>query len=83
VGHHGSAYSSSPRFVAAVHPKFALVSVGRHNLIGHPAATTLATLRSAGAQTYRTDICGATIVEAGLNVRSTTMLRCSVELQHP
>jgi competence protein ComEC len=76
VGHHGSAYSSAPTFVAAVHPKFAFISVGRHNLFGHPAAATLATLRSAGGSTYRTDLCGATIVEAGMNVRITTTLDC-------
>lgn len=45
VGHHGSAYSSTSTFLAAVHPRYALISVGRHNLFGHPAATTLATLR--------------------------------------
>jgi competence protein ComEC len=77
VGHHGSAYSLARGFVAAVHPRYALVSVGRHNLFGHCASTTLATLRSAGAETCRTDLCGATIVEAGMNVRSTTILRCS------
>jgi hypothetical protein len=60
-------------------PGYALISVGRHNVFGHPAATTLATLRSAGAETYRTDLCGATIVEAGMNMRSTTNLRCSAE----
>ncbi len=79
VGHHGSAYSSAPGFAVAVHPKYALISVGRHNLFGHPAATTLATLRSAGAQMYRTDLCGAVIVEAGMEIRSTTILRCSAE----
>ena len=79
VGHHGSAYSSATNFVAAVHPSYALISVGRHNVFGHPAATTRATLRSAGAETYRTDLCGATIVEAGTTLRSTTMLRCSAE----
>jgi competence protein ComEC len=36
VGHHGSAYSSSPEFIAAVHPRYAIISVGRHNLFGHP-----------------------------------------------
>ena len=77
VGHHGSAYSSSPSFVAAVRPGYALISVGRHNVFGHPAATTLTTLRKAGAETYRTDLCGATIVEAGMNVRRTTIMRCS------
>jgi competence protein ComEC len=76
VGHHGSAYSSAPDFIAAVHPRYAVISAGRHNLFGHPAAATLATLRSAGAETYRTDLCGAAIVAAGMNTGSTTMLRC-------
>jgi beta-lactamase superfamily II metal-dependent hydrolase len=76
VGHHGSAYSSAPSFVAAVHPRYALISVGRHNLFGHPAAATLATLRNAGATAYRTDLCGAIIVEAGTNTRASTRLSC-------
>jgi competence protein ComEC len=77
VGHHGSAYSSAPGFVAAVHPKSALISVGRHNLFGHPAATTITTLHSAGAMVYRTDLCGAISVEPGPDVRTTTVLHCS------
>jgi len=44
VGHHGSAYSSSPEFIAAVHPRYAIISVGRHNLFGHPAPLTIETL---------------------------------------
>ena len=79
VGHHGSAYSSSPAFVAAVRPKYALISVGRHNLFGHPAATTLATLRDAGAPAYRTDRCGAITVEAGKSVPVSTSLSCRPE----
>ncbi len=79
VGHHGSAYSSSPGFIAAVRPRVAVISVGRHNLFGHPAVMTLATLRSAGVRTYRTDLCGAIIIEAETNLRSTTILRCSAE----
>ena len=76
VGHHGSKFSSAPGFVAAVHPRYALVSAGRHNLFGHPAATTLATLRAAGAAVYRTDLCGAIIVESGTEPRTTTTLGC-------
>jgi beta-lactamase superfamily II metal-dependent hydrolase len=79
VGHHGSAYSSAPGFIAAVSPRYALISVGRHNLFGHPAASTLSTLRSAGTETYRTDLCGATIVRAETNVSTTTNLSCSAE----
>ncbi len=55
VGHHGSAYSSTPDFIEAVHPKYALISVGRHNLFGHPAPQTLRTLQQMGARVYRTD----------------------------
>jgi competence protein ComEC len=76
VGHHGSAYSSAPGFVAAVYPRFAVISVGRHNPFGHPAAMTLATLRSVGATSYRTDLCGAVTLEAGTNTRALTALRC-------
>ena len=62
VGHHGSAYGSTPGFVTAAHPHYAIVCVGRHNLFGHPAPQTLATLRKAGAAIYRTDENGAVTV---------------------
>ena len=55
VGHHGSAYGSSPEFIAAVHPRFAIISVGRHNMFGHPAPSTIETLQHYGATVYRTD----------------------------
>lgn len=59
VGHHGSHYSSSPAFITAVHPKYAIISVGRHNMFGHPAPSTLETLQRFGARVYRTDEDGA------------------------
>jgi competence protein ComEC len=31
VGHHGSPYASTPAFISTVHPKLAVISVGRHN----------------------------------------------------
>ena len=55
VGHHGSAYSGSPAFIAAVHPQYAIISVGRHNMFGHPAPSTVETLQRFGARVYRTD----------------------------
>jgi competence protein ComEC len=58
VGHHGSAYSSTPEFLAVVHPKIAIISCGRHNVFGHPSPQTLAALHAAGAATYRTDVNG-------------------------
>jgi competence protein ComEC len=76
VGHHGSAYSSTPAFIAAIHPRYALISVGRHNLFGHPAQTTLATLQQLGATIYRTDRCGAIAVDARPAITIAPTLSC-------
>ncbi|HEY1869042.1 MAG TPA: ComEC/Rec2 family competence protein, partial [Candidatus Cybelea sp.] len=62
VGHHGSAYSSTWAFIESVHPRYAIISVGRHNLFGHPAPSTLETLQRAGAKIYRTDENGAVTI---------------------
>lgn len=40
-------------------PRYAIISVGRRNLFGHPAPSTIETLRRLGAQAYRTDDIGA------------------------
>ncbi|HRC86216.1 MAG TPA: ComEC/Rec2 family competence protein, partial [Thermoanaerobaculia bacterium] len=69
VAHHGSRFSSSPRFLAAVAPRLALISVGAGNLYGHPAASTLERLRSAGAQAWRTDVSGGVRVRLGSSGR--------------
>lgn len=58
VGHHGSAYSSTPAFLAAVHPKVAIISCGLHNVFGHPSPRTLEALDLIGAQVHRTDLGG-------------------------
>ena len=59
VGHHGSATSTSDEFLRAVNPKYAMISVGKHNRYRHPAAATLKRLTDAGVETYRTDEHGA------------------------
>jgi beta-lactamase superfamily II metal-dependent hydrolase len=74
VGHHGSRYASTAAFVAAVHPRIAIISVGRHNPFGHPAPATIAEWSVIGAHLLRTDQCGAISLVAGV---STTMLRCT------
>ncbi len=55
VGHHGSAGSSGEDFLNAVMPEVAVISVGSENLFGHPSASALARLRSAGTAVFRTD----------------------------
>ncbi len=64
IGHHGSAYSSSAQFIGAVHPSYGVISVGRHNMFGHPAPSTIATLEQAGIRVYRTDENAAVTVES-------------------
>jgi competence protein ComEC len=75
VGHHGSAYSSTEAFIDAVHPRCAIISVGRRNLFGHPSPSTLQTLQRAGAKIYRTDEDGAiTITSDGRSLRVSPLL---------
>lgn len=82
VGHHGSAYGSSPEFIEAVAPRYAIISVGRHNLFGHPAPSTLATLERFGAKTYRTDENGAvTIVTDGRSEAISSMLTATGSIE--
>lgn len=59
VGHHGSITSSIPELLAAVHPQFAVISVGRHNLFGHPRHEVIERLAEDGIRSYRTDMSGA------------------------
>jgi competence protein ComEC len=63
VAHHGSRTSSTARFVAAVRPAIAVVSVGARNAYGHPDGPTLARLAEAGADVARTDRDGAVVLE--------------------
>jgi competence protein ComEC len=57
VAHHGSSFQE-PRFLDAVDPAVALVSVGLHNDYGHPNASLLARLARGGARVLRTDQSG-------------------------
>lgn len=64
VGHHGSSSSSSQGFVAAVSPKFAVISCGAGNSYGHPTSQTLSTLSGFGVEILRTDIDGTVVFES-------------------
>ena len=54
VSHHGSRYSSNIRFLKAVTPEAAVISVGDNNY-GHPSEKTLQRLLAVGADIWRTD----------------------------
>ena len=70
VPHHGSRSSSSPEFIAAVKPRYAIVPVGYRSRFGHPAPEVLERYRSAGVRLFRTDLDGAATVRLGASLPS-------------
>lgn len=70
VGHHGSDTSSSPAFIAAVRPTWAVISVGADNAFGHPRPQIVDRFLAAGAEICRTDEDGAIVFYSdGAHVR--------------
>jgi competence protein ComEC len=59
VAHHGSKTSTTDAFLAAAHPAYAAISVGRDNSFGHPSPEVTDRLAAAGVRFYRTDRDGA------------------------
>ena len=62
VSHHGSRYQDLA-FMAALHPRISIISVGAGNTYGHPAVQTLDALARLGSEVVRTDIDGAIAVQ--------------------
>ena len=62
VCHHGSRYQDLA-FMAALHPRISIISVGVGNTYGHPAVQTLDALARLGSEVLRTDIDGAIAVQ--------------------
>jgi len=76
VAHHGSSTSSTPEFLAAVHPGYAVISVGYHNTYGFPRSTVLERLQQAHVKTWRTDQFGAvTFLLDGNEVETSNMFQ--------
>lgn len=65
VPHHGSRTSSTPDFIAAVAPTWAVIPVGYRSRFGHPNADVVERYRAAGAQLVRTDLEGAVSITLG------------------
>jgi competence protein ComEC len=59
IAHNGSKSSSTPGFLSAVRPRYAVISVGARNSFGHPRREVLERLGAMGVSTYRTDTLGA------------------------
>lgn len=58
VGHHGSLSSSTEKYVDAISPEVAVISVGRDNEYGFPTQHVLDTFTGRDIKVYRTDISG-------------------------
>lgn len=63
VPHHGSKTSSTPAFVTAVHPGYAVITSGYRNRFGHPKEEVVERYRAAGSELLRSDEDGAILVE--------------------
>lgn len=64
VSHHGSSTSSSPEFIQAVSPRYAVISCGKNNDYGHPHKETLDLLEKQGIRVLRTDQLGTIVIES-------------------
>lgn len=78
VAHHGSDFSSSAGFLAAVQPSIAVISVGSGNRYGHPGAQAMDRLEKSGAALYRTDRHGQiTLLSDGVHITVETAGRAA------
>lgn len=64
TGHHGSYTATSIPFIAAVSPKYAVISCGAGNSYGHPHAETMITFKKYGVQYFRTDEHGSVVAKS-------------------
>jgi len=61
VGHHGSKYSSSLKFLDLVNPKYAIIQSGEGNKFSHPHFKTINNLNKQGIEVLRNNQCGTII----------------------
>ncbi|KJB89226.1 competence protein [Paenibacillus sp. E194] len=61
VGHHGSDTSTSAEFLKAIHPTYAVISVGKDNKYNHPKDVIMKRLKKANVKVFRTDKEGTVI----------------------
>jgi len=56
IGHHGSATSSDPSFLASLSPTYAIIQTGQVKSFGFPSPKVIADLNDLGIRVYRTDV---------------------------
>ncbi|HEX3253816.1 MAG TPA: DNA internalization-related competence protein ComEC/Rec2 [Pyrinomonadaceae bacterium] len=76
IPHHGSKSSSTEEFVRTVAPEFAIISVGRHSMFGHPHKEVVQRWQANGATVLTTGECGTiTITTDGKDLRLNKFLQ--------
>jgi competence protein ComEC len=76
VAHHGSKTSSTTAFVAATHPSFAIISVGRTSVFGHPHKEVIDRWRVSGAEVMTTGERGTiSVITDGKSLTVSTFVR--------
>ena len=63
VGHHGSKYSSTTKFLKTITPEYSVISVGADNRYGHPTDDALTRISKVNSKIYRTDTMGTVVFE--------------------
>jgi competence protein ComEC len=82
IGHHGSKNSTTPELLAAVQPKFGVISAGQDNPYGHPSPELLERLENAGVRILRTDKDGAVrILTDGQSLEISCYVACSGKIE--
>ena len=79
VPHHGSRTSSTDQFVKAVDPSFAVISVGRRSIFGHPHTEVVERWKNAGAKVTKTGDRGTVSVSTNGNDLETSSFQPSEE----
>jgi competence protein ComEC len=76
VGHHGSRTSSTAPFVAAVQPRYAIISVGQTSIFGHPNREVVERWTTTGTQVLTTGQRGTiTVTTDGRELQLETFVR--------
>lgn len=83
VGHHGSDTSTGYRFLNAVDPDYAVISVGEGNSYGHPHQEPLSRLGQQGAMVLRTDELGHIVASSDGETVTFTWGNQSAQPQEP
>lgn len=75
VPHHGARSSLDRDWIGQIHPRYAVVSVGRANPYGHPVQSVLQAYADQHVEVFRTDLDGAVWVTGRLSTSEIALTR--------